>query len=137
MTTGLGSIYKTGCLTKYIEKFEDLPVDQVKDLTGEVTLLRGILAGLLDSMPEPEDQDSHEAQLLWQTSETLRGMVDTIAKVTERMERIENGLKVNLNARQVTALAGQIVEIINQEVADPQVRQTISERIANIFVIAP
>jgi hypothetical protein len=131
---GLDSKYRVGLFEDLIAKFDDVPLDKVKDLTAEVVLLRGLLAGLAATIggDTPEEQQA----ALWSASPGLRDLVDTIGKTAERMERIEHGLTVNLNARQVSALAGQVVAIINQEIEDPAVRQKISERIANLVVIA-
>lgn len=134
-THGLHSQYRVGLFEDLIARFDGVPLDRVKDLTAEIGLLRGLLAGLAETVQQgatPEER----AMALHGTADTLKGMVETIGKTAERMERIEHGLKINLNARQVAALAHQVVQIINQEVADPVVRQCISERIANLIVIA-
>jgi hypothetical protein len=124
-----------GLFEDLIAKFDDVPLDSVKDLTAELVLLRGLLAGLVETVKGGGSEDER-TQALHTGADTIKGMVETIGKTAERMERIEHGLKINLNARQVAALAHQVVQIINQEVADPVVRQRISERIANLVVIA-
>ena len=131
---GLRSPYRVGLFEDLIAKFDDIPLDRVKDLTMEITLLRGVLAGMVEVLERADGDDERTAQL-YNTATTIKEMVDTIGKTAERMERIEHGLKINLNARQVSALAHQVVAIINQEVPDPAVRQKISERIANLVVI--
>lgn len=134
-THGLASQYRVGLFEDLIAKFDDVPLDSVKDLTAELVLLRGLLAGLVETVKGGGSEDER-TQALHTGADTIKGMVETIGKTAERMERIEHGLKINLNARQVAALAHQVVQIINQEVADPVVRQRISERIANLVVIA-
>lgn len=132
--TGLTSIYQVGMFADLIKDLPPSAVDNIKDLSGEVVLLRATLNGILKLCSQEAGSADEQATALMTMAPVVQTMADTISKVVDKMERIENGLKISLNARQVAMLANQIVHIVNEEVDDPVVRQRVSERIANMVV---
>ena len=121
--SGLNNRYFVGAFGELVKDI-DLDIDRHKDLTHEIHLLRTMLTLLLN---KADTDDVADGAVLRYTEQ--------IGKLAKTMEHIEHGLKLTLNPRQVATLANQIVEIINQEVDDPQVRAVISERIANLVVV--
>jgi len=75
--------------------------------------------------------------------QTTMGAVLSLAQIYEAIlgrhnaakdvaDRVDNFLNRGLTRFQITSLAEAIVDIINQEVHDPQVKAVIAERIANL-----
>ena len=122
--SGLTCRYFVGTFGDLVKDIDIGDVDNIKDLTHELHVLRVTLTALL-----------REAKTLEDANGVIIQYTDQISKLCKIMEQIDNGLKLTLNPRQVAALANQVVDIINQEVDDPQVRANISERVANLVIV--
>lgn len=123
---GIDNAYYVGNYAELVGHL-DIPIfEHEKDLSNELQILRVQMMALIE-----------KAQTIEEAGPTLLTYVEAISKVAKRMDQIENGLKLSLNPRQVAAIANQIVDIINEEVDDPQIKANISNRIANVIIPGP
>lgn len=126
---GFTTYYRIGTFTDVVDAAAALPDEEVKDLTGEISLLRATLTRGLEELRDAGGMTSVGA------APFIQSMTDAIGKLVTRMDTVQSGYRFTLNIKQVTAMAEQIVHIINQEVPDPLVRQRISERLRNLVVV--
>ena len=135
-THGKRSLYRVGIFDEVIKGVDCGDVDRIKDLTPEITALRGMLQALMETVKivEAKPEDTEAVRTLWGAAPMIASMLDQVGKLVKTMNQIDEGFKLQLNLRQVGALAQQIVMIINEEVQDPQLRAKISERISKLVI---
>lgn len=152
---GVSNIYRIGQFTSILDKYGP-GAQKAMGLSDELVLLKTMLGALLERLPVAPplaeggvDEGDGDSQLpgscelcqyrlatsYIQIGPAVQGYTEVIGRTAERIERIANMTKSNINPRQVAVLANQIIAIINEEVADPGVRQRIAERIATIVLV--
>ena len=99
---GIGCEYYDGPFEKLLaDTGLDLgTLENEKDLTGELKLLRATLMLLLE-----------KADNVYGVENSILRFTDQISKVAKRLDEIEHGFKLSLNPKQVAALANQVVRI--------------------------
>jgi hypothetical protein len=128
---GRRSKYHVGFFGDLLEKFD--PSDW-NSLMDEVAVLRALILHLVNHVTSPEMEDTEQAHLLILNSGKIANIIDKLGRLVERYDRVRNGSTTTLNIRQVASMSAQIVDIINQEVEDPEVRKRIAERLEGLVV---
>ena len=126
---GLFKRYSVGEVGKIVDAYVGDP--QLKDLRQEVGLARAMLRMLM------EDTGGSYKEML-QREQTIRRYTETVATLLEKLQRIEEGLKLQLDINQVYELGQRVATVVAEELkalgADEQVTQRVIRRIAKLSV---
>lgn len=128
---GRVSKYAVGRLAENIRTYSNDP--HIKSLRDEIGLVRGLLGAFLDRT-QTLAEDGDDAAALLVASEPIMAMTDQIRKLAVSLTQIEEGLRLTLDVSQVKGLAAQFVQIISEEVTEPETRKRIATRIATLEI---
>ena len=121
--TGEHSKYSKDEVLKKIKKFRD--DDDVRNLRDELSILRGILHSYIEANKNIISEKR----------------IDTIGKLCDKVERLVSSLKIieeghTFTIKNVNNVLLQVVKIINNRVADPDVKNQISNDLRRMSYIS-
>jgi len=128
---GKSSKYHVGFFGDLLREFDGTDWNNLKD---ETAVLRALVLQFVRHISEGGLEDEEKVERLIYNADKVTGIIDKLGKLVERFDRMENGTQTTLNIRQVAAMSQQIVDIINEEVADPEARRRIAERLEGLVV---
>jgi hypothetical protein len=108
-------------LRRFKERVNDLADnDQVKSLREEIGILRMCMEEILNKCEDSTD--------LLMSSHRIADLAVKIEKLVVSCHKLESGMGMLLSKRAVIQLAGEYVQIINNYITDPEIIESISDK---------
>jgi len=117
--------YTNGTLKKAIKRFEAMP--DIKNLRPELTIARALLSRYLKVMKKGGNP------LKFQSA--LSRSIEVIGSLSEKVSKMEDGLKIHLDLKQAEMLVHAVMSAVNDCVDDEKVRAKIADRLSDIKLL--
>jgi hypothetical protein len=124
--------YGVGHFAELLQAVQTQGIDW-KNLHNEVAVLRAVLLNSIRVTMRAVDAEGATDAIVGQ-AERITATVGALGSLIERIEKMETKNSERLSIKQVAALSGQLILIINDEVTDSEARQRIADKIEALVI---
>lgn len=117
--------YTKGKLKEAIKRFEAMP--DIKNLRPELTIARALLSRYLAVVKKSSNPVKFQS--------ALSRSIEVIGGLSEKISKMEDGLKIHLDLKQAEMLVHAVMNAVNDAVDDEAIRQKIADKLSNIKLL--